>query len=351
MSDTITFVSHTNKPGGGELALRRYLEATELPVRLVTMECGGVWEGLERETVHAQGARGLKKALQGGGLVVANSMRAAFLTALLAPRRTRFVYWVRDGLTDSAMSPLALALTRHVTARRVSHYIANSQWTAGTVRVALGVGDERIDVVYSMCGITEEVCDRPPRIAPQTPLRLLFLGRISPWKAPDVAVRALAPLRELGVEATLTIAGSAHFGEDRYGEDLRSLLAGEPTATMVGHVDDVHCLLESHDILVHCSTVPEPFGQVIVQGLAAGLPVVATDEGGPLEILDGAPRNPLYRAGAAARLATTVSGLVDNYGLMSEWSLERASVFTDRAAAQRADAVLTARRFSPVAER
>ncbi len=47
-STEITFVSHTNKPGGGELALRRYLEATGLPVRLVTMQSGGVWQGWTR---------------------------------------------------------------------------------------------------------------------------------------------------------------------------------------------------------------------------------------------------------------------------------------------------------------
>src|SRR5690606_13132579 len=63
---TITCVSHTNKPGGGGLALRRYLEATELPVRLVTMEPGGVWEGLAREVIHARGVLGLRAALRAG---------------------------------------------------------------------------------------------------------------------------------------------------------------------------------------------------------------------------------------------------------------------------------------------
>lgn len=342
MSDTITFVSHTNKPGGGELALRRYLEATGLPVRLVTMETGGVWEGLGRESVHVKGVMGLRRALRGGGLVVANSMRAAFLTALVAPRRTRLVYWVRDGLTESAMSPLALALTRHVTARRVSHYIANSQWTAGTVREALGVCPGSVDVVYSMCGVTEAMLDGPPREEPHTPLRLLFLGRLSPWKAPDVAIRSLAPLRELGIEATLTIAGGSHFGEDEYATKVTALAAAEPGVSLLGHVDNVQGLLESHDLLVHCSTVPEPFGQVIVQSLAAGIPPLATADGGPQELTAGAPTDLSYHPGDAADLASGVLRIIGLYAGLSRWAIERALALTDEHAAARTDATLAA---------
>lgn len=350
MSEAITFVSHTNKPGGGELALRRYLEATELPVRLVTMEEGGVWEGLEQDVVHVRGVVGLRSALRGRGLVVANSMRAAFLTALVAPRRARLVYWVRDGLTDSAMSPLALALTRHVTSRRAGHYIANSEWTAETVRTALRVGPEKVDVVYSMCGVTEEMLDQPPRSQPHQPLRLLFLGRISPWKAPDVAIRALAPLRELGVEATLTIAGGSHFGEDEYAAKVAALAEGEPRVTLLGHVDDVQELLASHDVLVHCSTAPEPFGQVIVQGLAAGMPVMATDAGGPVEILGDAPVRLLYAPGDQDQLAASIRRAADTFAMVNGWARGRAAEFSDDVVAGQADRVLSAV-LGPAAQR
>ena len=256
-------------------------------------------------------------------------MRAAFLTALVAPRRTRLVYWVRDGLTDSAMSPLALALTKHVTARRVSRYVANSQWTAGTVRDALGIEPERIDVVHSMCGVTEQMLDRPPRSEPHTPLRLLFLGRISPWKAPDVAIRALAPLRERGIEATLTIAGGSHFGEDEYAAKVAALAEDEPGVSLLGHVDDIQSLLDSHDILVHCSTVPEPFGQVIVQGLATGRPVVATGQGGPVEILRSAPVSPLYEAGDPDALADVIRTVREHFLAVGDWGARRAGDFTE----------------------
>src|SRR5690606_31438126 len=106
--------------------------------------------------------------------------------------------------------------------------------------------------------------DGRARSRPHSPLRLLYLGRLAPWKAPHVAVRALGELRTLGIRATLTIAGGVHFGEETYAAELGRLVETEPSATMVGHVDNIGSLLSDHDILVHCSTAPEPFGQVIV---------------------------------------------------------------------------------------
>lgn len=335
----ITFVSHTNKPGGGEMALRRYLEVTQMPVRLVTLEEGGVWEGLGAEMVRVDGVGGLRRALRGVGLVVANSMRAAFLSALVLPRSGHLVYWVRDGLTDSAMSRLALVLTKRVTATRAAHYLTNSEWTARTVQQALHVGADRVSVVHSMCNVSAAALG-PPRVRPHTPLRLLYLGRIASWKAPDVAVRALCELHRVGVEATLTIAGGAHFGEDSYSRDLQLLVDAQPGVRVLGHMDDVPSLLREHDVLVHCSTAPEPFGQVIVQGLASGMPVVATNHGGPVEILRGAPTRLLYPPGDAAALACVVERAVSNYQTMSAWGQERAALFDDSTLREQMDRAL-----------
>ncbi|QDO87416.1 glycosyltransferase family 4 protein [Ornithinimicrobium ciconiae] len=338
----ITFVSHTNEPGGGELALRRYLDATQVPVRLVTLEGGGVWEGARFEVVTTSGLPDLRQELRASSLIIANSMRAAFLVALLAPRRAHLVYWVRDGLIDSAMSRVALTLTKQVTARRMSRYLANSEWTKRTVLEALGVRPNQVDVVQSMCGVAQADLRHLPREVPQSdaPLRLLYLGRLSPWKAPDVAVHALAALGELGVDASLTVAGSSLFGEEEYAKALATLVATEPNASLVGHVNDVRKLLDSHDVLVHCSTVPEPFGQVVVQGLAAGLPVVATAAGGPCEILRSPPIDLLYQPGNADSLASMVVKVVRNYAEVATWALARAHYFTDEVAVAHTDTTL-----------
>ena len=339
MNVAITFVTHTNKPGGAELALRRYLTSTRLPTRVVTLQGEGVWTDLPVEVVPVSGPLELRRELAAQpGVVVANSMRAALFSALSLPRSRTLVYWVRDGLTESAMSPLALFLTTHVTSRRVDHFVANSRWTAGTITAALGRTEEDISVAYSPSGVAADTLP-DPRGRPIHPLKLLYLGRISPWKGPDVAVRALGVLHERGVGATLTIAGAAHFGEEAYADRLARLSLEVEGVQLHGHVHDVPSLLREHDLLVHCSVRPEPFGQVIVQALAHGLPVVSSGVGGPAEILQDCPVDPTYEPDDPEALADAVRVVLGDYERMSRWGLERARLFTDRAAVAVADQI------------
>ena len=53
-----------------------------------------------------------------------------------------------------------------------------------------------------------------------------------------------------------------------------------------GSRNDVPRLVAAIDVVVHASSVPEPFGLVIIEGMAAGKPVVATGAGGVLDILE-----------------------------------------------------------------
>jgi glycosyltransferase involved in cell wall biosynthesis len=79
---------------------------------------------------------------------------------------------------------------------------------------------------------------------------------------------------------------------------------------VVGERDDVARWLEGADVVVHASRIPEPFGQVVVEGMAAGAAVVATRGGGPSELVrdgvDGllvAPDDVASMAAALRRLA------------------------------------------------
>ena len=55
-----------------------------------------------------------------------------------------------------------------------------------------------------------------------------------------------------------------------------------------GFQSDIAPFIRGLDVLVHASTVAEPFGQVVVQGMACAKPVVATNGGGVREtMLDG----------------------------------------------------------------
>ncbi len=79
-----------------------------------------------------------------------------------------------------------------------------------------------------------------------------------------------------------------------------------------GFAEDVHAELARLDVLVHASTVPEPLGQVVLEGMAAGLPVVAADAGGPAEIIDDGVDGLLYPPGDEAALAERLRRLADD---------------------------------------
>ena len=59
----------------------------------------------------------------------------------------------------------------------------------------------------------------------------------------------------------------------------------------------------SIDVLVHCSRIAEPFGQVVIEGMGAGCCVVAADTGGPAESITDGVDGLLYATGDVHDLA------------------------------------------------
>jgi len=83
--------------------------------------------------------------------------------------------------------------------------------------------------------------------------------------------------------------GGALFGEAEYERQVRSLaesLGISSVVTFTGFRGDVPSVLADMDLIVHASTTGEPFGQVIIEGMAAGKPVIATNGGGVPEIVE-----------------------------------------------------------------
>ena len=142
---------------------------------------------------------------------------------------------------------------------------------------------------------------------------ITLVGRITPWKGQDVFLRAAARVRERFPNACFWIVGSPMFGEDDYERSLH-VLAGELGLTehvkFWGQRDDVPALLARTDLLVHASTLGEPFGQVVIEGMAAGKPVIATDGGALPEIVLPGETGLLVRMGDAEAMADAICALL-----------------------------------------
>ena len=119
--------------------------------------------------------------------------------------------------------------------------------------------------------------------------KLLYVGRLSPDKGIHVLLQAVQILRRSQPQKgfSLTIVGE---GGESYARDLRSLVSEyqlENIVSFVGKVDreQIPALYREHDLLIFPSSWEEPFGIVILEAMASGVPVVGTSVGGAGEIL------------------------------------------------------------------
>ncbi len=152
----------------------------------------------------------------------------------------------------------------------------------------------------------------PLQLPPGVPV-VGLVGRLQPWKGQDRMLRAQALLRERGHEIHLVIVGGDSYGlSPGYAASLEPLaerlgLAG--AVTMTGQVPDAGPYIEQLDILVNASD-PEPFGIVLLEGMARGVAVVAVDSGGPGDFIEHRKTGMLARSGEPAALADALEPLL-----------------------------------------
>ncbi len=111
------------------------------------------------------------------------------------------------------------------------------------------------------------------------------LSRLDTWKGIDVLLEAVPLIRARVPDAELVVAGAAVPGKEHYAEALRARASTTPGVHWLGHRDDAGAVMSDLDVFVQASTEPEPYGLVVAEALACGVPVVAGDAGGPPEIL------------------------------------------------------------------
>ena len=224
---------------------------------------------------------------------VSNLKHAA--AAILAGRRRRAVLTFHGhvraelGLVSALGNGLSFALTR-LTGRSVfvsdelrESFARLGASPARSVRIynPVPVGGSAEDAPATDAPATDASGERAPREAAE----VLGVGRLVPLKGFDTLLRAFARLGRADAHLTILGEGPARAGLER---DIRALgLVGR--VSMPGWVDDPSSVYARASCLAVASR-RESFGNVVVEALAHGLPVVATDCGGPAEILGGLGR-------------------------------------------------------------
>jgi glycosyltransferase involved in cell wall biosynthesis len=116
------------------------------------------------------------------------------------------------------------------------------------------------------------------------------VGRLTPWKGQEVFLHALAEARPQVPNLKALIVGEPDPPSDlTYQQQLHTLaqqLGLDDVVQFTGFQADIPALIPALDVLVHSASRAEPFGLVIIEGLACGKPVIATAAGGVVEVVE-----------------------------------------------------------------
>lgn len=345
-----TFVAHTAAPSGAELATLRLLSAVRnsstgliLEPSVVYTEDGPMVNAMKSQgistsvlantfdsrSVTIRGSGWLRRLAgatslvrvgwslgaavreHGADVLVAGSTKALIMSAVAAKRaRIPLIWHVHDRISAEYFGAALAFLIRILGKLVADGYIANSRSTESSLRPG------RLPGVIAYPGLdfqhTPAVEHAPQRPAAETVIAVV--GRLTQWKGQDVFLRALANTRVRPQRVYLV--GGTFFGEESFRTELEDLASElQLPVTFTGHLDDPTDILSIADILVHCSVIAEPFGQVVVEGLRAGCAVIATQPGGSAETIESGVHGLLVRAGDTGQLTDALDHLIEDRDL------------------------------------
>jgi L-malate glycosyltransferase len=285
-------------PSEGEVASR--CRALELPTRVIPMpSLRRPGPALLRSVVTL---RRLARETS-AGLFHANGSRAMFYAGVAGRLSQLPVIWhVRvadpDKLLDSLLTRLASAV------------IANSKAVGWRLSGALG---DKIRCIHNGVDLARFVPHQaPPGLRaslglPECVPVVASIGRFVPYKGYGHLLEAARLVQESGVGIHWVLVGEGELREEL--EQQCRTLGLEPQVHFTGWREDVPDILAVCDLFV-LPSMAEHFGRVIIEAMAMGKAVVATDAGGIPEIVRSGETGLLVPPGDATALARAVSALL-----------------------------------------
>lgn len=259
------------------------------------------WPRLVRDTLRGLGSTWRLITKVAPDVVYVSTITIPLWPVVARVRRVRAVTHVHEAESSSRLINRMLYLP-HLASR---HTFVNSRFSLGTIRAALPKLAERSSVLYN--GVASPAEPVPPRENIAGAVRLLYIGRLSPRKGPDLVVEAARLLQDAGREVHVTLLGAVFEGYEWFEEQLRAQAAIAETAVeFAGFHDDVWPFLAEADVVVVPSRVDEPFGNTAVEGILALRPVIASDSSGLREAAGGYQTSQLVPPGDASALAAAI---------------------------------------------
>ena len=140
-----------------------------------------------------------------------------------------------------------------------------------------------------------------------------FIGRLAPIKGLEYLIQALHQILPTDPDAYLLLVGP----DPGYQEYVASLYRQTANLGLTERVlflpgrNDIPNVIHTMDLVVLPTIIPEGLGLVILEALASGKPVIATNQGGPIEILSGCAAGRLVPPKDATALAQAALELLN----------------------------------------
>lgn len=293
-----------------------------------------------RHRLESGGLRAIAGAVRYPALVLAESANVAYvwrLAALLRRERIGLVH-MNNGLANlpAGLAAALLGIPTVAHAHGVETSSRRSRWLAARARgfiaisefigrslVEFGIPAEAVRTIHNPIPATAGPGATRAEARRQFDLdegALVFgiVGRIMRWKGQrEFLDAALLVLARVPGAVALVVGDTADGGEDYMAELRERVRAAGLThrVRFTGFVPDTGPVYAVLDVLVHSSIEPEPFGLVITEAMAAGVPVVAADRGAPREIITDGDTGYLRDPADAPAVAEVIVSLLEDAAL------------------------------------
>jgi glycosyltransferase involved in cell wall biosynthesis len=170
--------------------------------------------------------------------------------------------------------------------------------------------NERWHVVYCGCEEKQFKVSNNVNFA-NKPISLV--GRITEWKGQHIFIEAASKVLRSYPNTQFQIVGSALFGElqyETYIHELVETLHLENNVKFLGFRKDVPDILNDSSMVVHASVIDEPFGQVVIEAMVSGRPVIATKGGAMPEIVTDGVTGLLVEKGDSDAMANAICNIL-----------------------------------------
>jgi glycosyltransferase involved in cell wall biosynthesis len=142
-----------------------------------------------------------------------------------------------------------------------------------------------------------------------------MVGRVGLWKGQEVLIDAARIVVKSHPGVRFLLVGGVHDNQQQHFAALRSQVARNQLGNSVVVSDfrpDVAEVLDAIDIFVQPSVQPEPFGLTVLEAMSARMPVIASNHGGPTEIVIEGETGFLTPARDAPALAGRINNLIED---------------------------------------